>query len=247
MLIYLNRIPFLIGKFNQVADQIVRSFSRSKNSRIIFPSTLHELALSEDESAKNFYRQIDYSTCDSMLLTYFFRYKTGKKIDRVYGPELILAILDRYSKIKSSQKNLFLAPDKNTMNKMSVLLAKQYPQMHCTFAYLPKNLNKQQETAHLEKINFVGSGLVWIGIGSPKQIELASWFKTNYQKADVFCVGAAFDFLTGQKKQAPIWMQKHGLEWLFRLISEPRRLWRRYLIIIPKYLLKVIFLHKKLC
>lgn len=239
-------MPFLLGKFNRVVDELVGSFLQSKTSRIIFPTTLHEMALSEDKNAKHFYKQIDYSTCDSMLLTYFFRYKTKKKIDRVYGPELILAILDKCVKTKQPRKNLFLAPDKKTMLKMSTLLAKKYPQISCTFAYLPKNISKQQELACLKKIGFAGPGLVWIGIGSPRQIELANWFKTNYQQVDIFCVGAAFDFLTGQKKQAPLWMQKNGLEWFFRLISEPRRLWRRYLIIIPKYLFKVIFLRKKL-
>lgn len=238
-------MPFLVGKFDDVVSQITDGFLRSKASRIIFPTTLHELALSQDEEMMNFYKQVDCCTCDSMFLTYFFRHKTGQEIDRVYGPELILAILDKYARDELPQKNLFLAPDEKTMLKISTLISKKYPRISCTFAYLPRKLTKQQEVAWLDEINFSGYGSVWIGIGSPKQIELANWFKDNYQKVDIFCVGAAFDFITGQKKQAPKWMQKHGLEWLFRLITEPRRLWRRYLVIIPKYLFKVIFFSRK--
>lgn len=240
MLIYLDKMPFLLGKFDFVADKIVTSFSASKSSRIIFPTTLHELALSQFENAKSFYQQINYCTCDSMLLTYYFRYKTRKKIDRVYGPELIFAILNKYAQTKSPVQNLFLAPDKKTMQRMSSLFAKKYPGMLSTFAYLPKNISTEQEVAFLKKIKFPGKGLVWIGVGSPKQIELANWFKINYRHVDIFCIGAAFDFLTGQKKQAPKWMQKHGLEWFFRLLTEPKRLWRRYLITIPSYLLKTV-------
>ncbi len=240
MLIYLDRMPFLIGKFEKVVEQIFAYSMKKSSSRIIFPTTLHELALSKEKQSWLYYHKVDLCTCDSMFLTYFLRSKTHRTIDRVYGPELILAILDKNAKSKFSQKNLFLAPDKVTMLKMSTFIANQYPTLPAKFAFLPKGLNQKQEFNYLEKIEFSGPGIVWIGIGSPKQIKLANWFKANYKKVDVYCVGAAFDFLTKQQKQAPKWMQKNGLEWFFRLVTEPKRLWRRYLITIPKYLFSLL-------
>ncbi len=86
------------------------------------------------------------------------------------------------------------------------------------------------------KINESGVNMVWIGLSTPKQ-ECFAWRLRNYVKVDfIITVGAAFDFHTGTVNQAPKWMQQIGLEWLFRLIMEPRRLYKRYLKIVPLFI-----------
>ena len=75
-----------------------------------------------------------------------------------------------------------------------------------------------------------GANVVWVGLGSPKQERWVARMKSRLTPAVYISVGAAFAFHAGMLKQAPAWMQKRGLEWLFRLVSEPRRLWKRYLV-----------------
>lgn len=234
-------MPFLLGKFNCVTEQLFEKIGQRTNSQIIFPTTLHELALKNSAQNKFSYQNVDFCTNDSMILTYFFRCQYDYKIDRVYGPDLMLAILDKNRISDYKFKNFFLSADQSTMKKMQVLFREKYPQMLASYSFLPKNISVRQERSFLKKIDFKKTDIVWLGIGSPKQIELASYLKKNVSRISIFCVGAAFDFITGQKRQAPSWIQKSGLEWLFRLLNEPKRLWRRYLLIIPKYLFSYVF------
>jgi exopolysaccharide biosynthesis WecB/TagA/CpsF family protein len=90
-------------------------------------------------------------------------------------------------------------------------------------------LTPQEQDELVERVNGSGAGVVFIGLGCPKQDHFAYEHADRIQAVQV-CVGAAFDFHAGNKKMAPPWMQRRGLEWLFRLSQEPGRLWRRYLI-----------------
>jgi exopolysaccharide biosynthesis WecB/TagA/CpsF family protein len=90
-------------------------------------------------------------------------------------------------------------------------------------------LTPREDAAVVERINVSGASLVFVGLGAPKQDVFAYQHRGRIQAVQV-CVGAAFDFLAGEKPMAPPWMQRSGLEWLFRLIQEPGRLWKRYLV-----------------
>ena len=91
----------------------------------------------------------------------------------------------------------------------------------------------------MAQINAAAPDIVWVGLSTPKQ---EKWMASHIGKINapvMIGVGAAFDFLSGVKRQAPVWMQRRGLEWLFRLATEPRRLWRRYTYIVPGFLFLV--------
>ena len=81
----------------------------------------------------------------------------------------------------------------------------------------------------VERINRSGAGIVFVGLGAPKQDHFAHDHGDRIRAVQV-CVGAAFDFHAGRKRMAPRWMQRRGLEWMYRLVCEPRRLWKRYLV-----------------
>lgn len=225
---------FIIGSFSQVVK-----FLLNKNnlpiSQIILPCSLHDLSLAE--MGRN-YNRVDYCTSDSMWLTYFFRLKLGKKIDRVYGPDLMLTILNKEQNADSVNKHFFLAADSKINKRMLSFLTKRYGKLNINCNFLNKKLSEQTEKKYLESILQQKPDFIWIGIGSPKQVEIASWLKNHSKKIKIFCVGAAFNFISGDKPQAPFLIQRVGLEWLFRLCNEPTRLWRRYLVVIPKYILK---------
>ncbi len=237
MLALLENKQFIIGQFDKVIGVLAKKLTKKENSQIILACSLHELAIKNEKSHAKFYQNIDYCTTDSMLITKYFQKKYQKKIDRVYGPDLMLAVFAKQQKNKTKITHYLLCPNLITKKKISNLLQKKYPNSLILADYLPKKIDQQQELAQYQKILDTKADFVWIGIGSPKQLEITSWLKDHSQGMKIFCVGAAFEFISGQKKQAPVWMQKNGLEWLFRLISEPKRLWKRYLVTVPKYLL----------
>ena len=96
-------------------------------------------------------------------------------------------------------------------------------------------LNDQDYETAVERIQTAKTDLLWIGLGTPKQHVAAERFRILNAAPVILCVGAAFDFVAGVKRRAPTWMQRTGLEWLHRLASEPRRLWRRYLVGNPRF------------
>lgn len=232
--ITLESRKFIIGSFSKVIEFLLNK-NTSSVSQVILPSSLHDLALSESVYS---YDAVDYCTSDSMWLTYFFRLKLGKKIDRVYGPDLMLTILNKEQNADSINKHFFLAADSKINKKMLSFLTKRYGKLNINCNFLNKKLSEQAEKKYLESILYQEPDFIWIGIGSPKQLEIANWLKNHSKKIKIFCVGAAFNFISGDKPQAPFLIQRVGLEWLFRLCNEPIRLWRRYLVVIPKYIFK---------
>jgi N-acetylglucosaminyldiphosphoundecaprenol N-acetyl-beta-D-mannosaminyltransferase len=116
-------------------------------------------------------------------------------------------------------------------------LVERHPLLRIAFAASPpfRPLTPEEVASTLEAIEASGARILFVGLGCPKQ---ERWMAA--QRSGLPCVmvgvGAAFDFLAGAKRQAPRWLQGAGLEWLFRLASEPRRLWRRYLILNPRFL-----------
>lgn len=241
MLIYLDKIPFMIGKIDEVVDSLFTKSKKVVSSKIILPCSLNDLALKENIQHKKNYQKVDYCTNDSMLITHYLRHKYKTETEQIYGPDLMKRALEYCNKNNSLFIHYFLAPNQKTMTELESVVKKKYKKIHSIFSFLPDRIDKIEELSFLRKIPLKKINILWIGIGSPKQIELASYIKSNSKGITIMCVGAAFDFISGCKKQAPLWIRKHGLEWLYRLLSEPKRLWRRYLIIIPKYLSMLIF------
>ncbi len=115
-------------------------------------------------------------------------------------------------------------------------LKARYKGLHVAFALSPPftELTPEEDAALVERINRSGARLLFVGLGCPKQ-ELWMAGHRGRVSAVMLGVGAAFDFHAGMKPQAPAWMQRTGLEWLFRLFTEPRRLWKRYLYHNPRF------------
>ena len=236
MLIYLEKKLFTIGRFSHVVNFLSQELSKQSPTQVILPCSLNDLAINQ---VSDIYKNVDYFTNDSMFLTWFFRIKHYKYAQRVYGPDLLKSFLMSEQKNSSAKKHYFLAANKYVAHNMDIFLAHKYPKLNVKIEFLPHNISKQKEQQQLSTILKNKPEIIWLGIGSPKQIQLARWLKQHSRGAKVFCVGAAFDFVSGNKYQSPQWMQYSGLEWFFRLITEPRRLWRRYLINIPKYLIQL--------
>jgi N-acetylglucosaminyldiphosphoundecaprenol N-acetyl-beta-D-mannosaminyltransferase len=164
-------------------------------------------------------------------------YGAGLK-DRVYGPELTLRLC-RAAADHGVPIYLY-GSSPEVIESLCRNLRQMFPRLIIAGAEAPpfRPLSPEEDAAMVERINASGAGLVFIGLGCPKQDHFAADHAQQIRGVQV-CVGAAFDFHAGNKLTAPAWMQRRGLEWLFRLWQEPRRLWKRYLVTNTLFLLKL--------
>lgn len=156
--------------------------------------------------------------------------------DRVYGPTLTARLLEAAEKAEVSVGFYGAAPE--TLACLLDAVRSRHPALPVVYAESPpfRQLTPAEDDETVRRINASGAQLLFVGLGCPKQ----EWWIARHRDrlAPVLLgVGAAFDFLAGTQKQAPSWMQDRGLEWLFRLLAEPRRLWRRYLLHNPRFVI----------
>jgi exopolysaccharide biosynthesis WecB/TagA/CpsF family protein len=162
-------------------------------------------------------------------------YKTQMQ-DRVYGPTLTLKICQAAAETGVS---IFLYGSKpEVLKQLQTHLKRQFPNLKIAGAISPpfRPLSAEEEQGYLEEIRQSQAGILFVGLGCPRQEHWAYEHRHQLNCA-ILCVGAAFDFHAGNIPQAPPWMQRGGLEWLFRLFQEPLRLWKRYVLLNPLYLI----------
>jgi N-acetylglucosaminyldiphosphoundecaprenol N-acetyl-beta-D-mannosaminyltransferase len=149
---------------------------------------------------------------------------------RVYGPDLMRALLE--AGITKKWRHFFYGTTDETLARLVKNLSERFPGLQVAGVYAPpfRPLTSEEDAHVGDVIARSGAHIVWVGLGTPKQ---QIWMYEHHKTLRVpvlVGVGAAFDFFAGTKKQAPRWMRDHGFEWLFRLLSEPGRLWKRYLV-----------------
>ncbi len=165
---------------------------------------------------------------DGMAVVWLLKLKGHRHVGRVYGPDLLMAAC--MVGCKKGYRHYFYGGNAGVTEKLAQRLSTQYPGLQIAGIHTPpfRQLTGEEDAEVVMQLNDSGADIVWVGLGSPKQ---EVWIKEhrNRIKAPVMIgIGAAFDFLSGNKPQAPIWMQRNGLEWLFRFGNEPKRLWPRY-------------------
>lgn len=172
----------------------------------------------------------DLATPDGMPVVWIGKMLGYKNIRRVYGPELMQEICGISQ--KNGYKNYFYGSSPDVLSKLREKLNKKYPSLIISGIFSPpfRQLTTDEDDKIVEDINSSNPDIVWVGLGSPKQDLWMYEHRDRINASVMIGVGAAFDFLAGVKPQAPRWMREIGLEWFFRLITEPRRLWRRYLV-----------------
>jgi N-acetylglucosaminyldiphosphoundecaprenol N-acetyl-beta-D-mannosaminyltransferase len=151
---------------------------------------------------------------------------------RVYGPELMETFL---RETKDSYRHFFYGGGEGVADELAVTLHRKFGiQVAGTWCPPFRPLSATEENAIAALIEETKPDVLWVGLSTPKQ---ERWMHSHRHLSVpvMIGVGAAFDFHTGRAVQAPVWMRENGLEWLFRLLSEPRRLWRRYIILGGKF------------
>ena len=154
--------------------------------------------------------------------------------EQVRGADLTKELL-RLADTREMTIGLYGGTEKAVKNFVSYI-RRSYPSARIGCAISPpfRILDDREDEAYVREINETGVQILFVGLGCPKQ---EKWMAVHRGKVDAVMVGvgAVFDFLSGEKREAPRWMRSVSMEWLFRLLSEPRRLWRRYLILNPRF------------
>jgi N-acetylglucosaminyldiphosphoundecaprenol N-acetyl-beta-D-mannosaminyltransferase len=161
----------------------------------------------------------------------------GESIDaRVYGPDLMALHCERAAQ-SATPIFLYGGHDDDTLAKLQLALLERFPGLAIAGATSPphRDLTEQETEDVIAQINESGAQVVWVGIGSPKQELWMQAMRPRLSVPVLVGVGAAFDFFSGRVAQAPRWMQRASLEWLFRVRQDPVRLGRRYLLTLPRF------------
>ena len=174
------------------------------------------------------------ATPDGMPLVWLGQRK-GLSVGRVYGPDLMLALCE--FGLKAGWRHYFYGGTPEVLEALTHRLLGRFRELQIAGFWAPpfRPLKAEEETDVELRINAARPDVIWVGIGTPKQDFWMARFRPRIEAPVMIAVGAAFNFHAGHVRQAPRWMMRCGLEWLFRLGVEPRRLWRRYVIGIPRF------------
>lgn len=159
------------------------------------------------------------------------------KMQRVTGPDYMQKVLTLG--LSKGWRHFFYGGTQETLDILSRVLPERYPGIQIAGMYSPpfRSLSEEEEQEIIEKINGENPDFVWVALGAPKQ---EVWMRDHQGKLHglMVGVGAAFDFEAGNIQRAPMWMQNHNLEWLYRLVQDPRRLFKRYFVTNTVYLIQ---------
>ncbi len=224
----------------QALQTIKEWVSNSKQHFICVRDVHGVVECQRDETLRRIHSAAGLVTPDGMPLVWLCYLKGFRGVERVYGPDLMLAVCNDSTTRRF--RHFLYGGTPMAIERLNQNLQQRFPTINIVGTYSPpfRPLSPEEDTQVVQLINATNPQIIWIGLSTPKQ---EYWMANHLGRLTapvMIGVGAAFDFNASKKKQAPRWMQRSGLEWLFRLGSEPRRLWRRYLIDNPLFVLLVL-------
>jgi N-acetylglucosaminyldiphosphoundecaprenol N-acetyl-beta-D-mannosaminyltransferase len=192
-----------------------------------------------DERLRRIINAAGMATPDGMPLVWLSRLSGYRHVSRVYGPDLLLA--EMAASLKVGHRHFFYGGRDGVADRLADRMRQRFPGVSIVGTLTPP-LGSVDELCNAQTASAVNAArpdIVWVGISTPKQEHWMACMRPLLEAPVLIGVGAAFDFHTGTIPQAPPWMQRAGVEWLFRLIQEPERLWKRYLVENPPFLWKI--------
>lgn len=191
----------------------------------------------QDNTFKGILNSADLVVPDGMPLVWLGRRNGHGLSRRVYGPEL----MEKFCRTTGGKYRHFLyGGAQGVAENLATVMTTKFKN-RVTGVYCPpfRPLTPDEESALVSQIEAADPDILWVGLSTPKQEKWMYGMRHRLRVPVMVGVGAAFDFLTGRAKQAPQWMRENGLEWLYRLVSEPRRLWRRYILLGSRFVWNV--------
>jgi len=224
---------------NQAIDQIL-TWICERNPAYVCLAPAHAIMdCYQQPGLRNIYAKSGLTTPDGMSIVWLLKLHGYPHVNRVYGPDLLQEVCKTSKSFPI--RHYFYGGGPGVTDELVDRLKSKFPWLEVAGTCSPpfRELTTEEDIKVIRQIKSAKPDIVWVGLGSPRQ---EIWMASHVNKLDVpvmIGVGAAFDFLSGKKPQAPVWMQKIGLEWFYRLLTEPKRLWRRY-IQYPKFVILVL-------
>jgi N-acetylglucosaminyldiphosphoundecaprenol N-acetyl-beta-D-mannosaminyltransferase len=218
------------------AAQFVENLIASGETHYVCLSNVHTIMTGvQDKQFQEITNNATLALPDGMPLVWAARLLGFDLPGRVYGPDLFLTLCER--SVINGYSHFLYGGGQGVPQRIAESLSSRFPGIRIVGCYSPpfRPLTQGEDDQVVKAINESGADILWVGLGAPKQ---EYWMASHVKRIAVpvmMGVGAAFDFCSGTVKQAPPWMQKRGLEWLFRLSQDPRRLWKRYCCYNPLF------------
>jgi N-acetylglucosaminyldiphosphoundecaprenol N-acetyl-beta-D-mannosaminyltransferase len=214
--------------------QLIAEAIRQRTRGYITITGVHGVIEAQDDpKLKMIFNQALLVTPDGMPLVWMSWLAGKKHVGRVYGPDLMLEVC-----ALPNVRHFLYGGSNGVVTLLEQKLQERFPAIQIVGTYEPpwRPLEPGEEAALKEQVQLARPDVLWVGLSTPKQERFMAEYLPKLDVTLMVGVGAAFDFHSGKVKQAPRWMQNAGLEWLYRLGQEPRRLWRRYLRNNPRFL-----------
>ncbi len=176
------------------------------------------------------------NTPDGMPMTWVGRLQGFEHMDRVYGPDFMTAMCQL--SVERGYRNFLYGGKPGVAEFLSETLQTRFPGLQMVGTYTPpfRSLTPEEETEVIAQVRESGAQIVWVGLSTPKQERFMARYVDALQVPLLVGVGAAFDYHTGHIRDCSAWVKRAGLQWLHRLLQDPRRLWKRYLLNNPAFL-----------
>ncbi len=222
-------VPVATVTFAQAQDQVL-VWGHAHDSRYVVLANVHVVVIASREADfGSVVSAADMATPDGAPVAWMMRKLGQSAQERVSGPDLTWALLGRCE--AEALPVYFFGSTRETLAKLAERINAAFPKLVVAGYESPpfRALTEEEDAESVQRINSSGAGLVFVGLGCPKQ---EHWMLAHRGRVNAVMlgVGAAFDFHAGTVSRAPDWMRDSGLEWLHRLLSEPKRLWKRYLV-----------------
>jgi len=229
-------VPLALTDYESAMDWMDQAIARGFRGYVIAANVHTVMASQEDEELREALLNSAMVVPDGQPLVWAMNALGHQLSSRVYGPELMARYCERSAR-SGVRMYLYGGRNQGALVQLALNLRRRYPGLKIVGGYSPpfRPLEPDEEAAIVEEINGCQPDVVWVGIGVPKQEKWMLAMRDRLDAPLLIGVGAAFDFHAGLVPQAPNWMQASGLEWVYRLGHEPRRLWRRYARYNPRF------------
>jgi len=221
-------------------SQVLGWIERGESQYVCVTGVHGVMEAQTDPELLRIHNESGLTTPDGMPMVWCSHRAGAEHVERVYGPDLMLEILAVAA--RRGWTSFLYGGKEGVPELLADRLRERFPDLQIVGTYSPpfRELTDEEADDIVDRINKTKPNLVWVGLSTPKQ---EHWMARHIDRLDanaLLGVGAAFDIHAGLLPQAPPWMQRRGLEWLYRLVKEPRRLWRRYLGNNPRFVARIL-------
>ncbi len=230
-------VPLALTDYERTMDWMDATVAHGEKGYICVAATHTIMVCHEDPELREAVLNSSLTVPDGQPLVWAMNALGGDLSERVYGPDLMARYCERAAR-SGTRMYLYGGRNQGALVQLALNLRQRFPGVKIVGGYSPpfRDLSEEEDDAIVQEINRTKADVIWVGVGAPKQEKWMAAMRPRLDAAVLVGVGAAFDFHAGLVAQAPEWMRSAGLEWLYRMAQEPRRLGPRYVRYNPRFM-----------